>query len=155
MARPSVVVSDAATGAIRTFDTVYAAFKLMAEGHIRHMAATADATINFVPIDHVAAGIVALAGDMTTARSRTYPLVFLQPVPVATFAAAIGSYQQFEALTLVPPDRFDTNALPPLEGRLCARVTGLYSSHFQRNPQFDDARFRALPGLACPPPGMA
>ena len=118
------------------------------------MAATADATIDFVPIDHVAAGIVALAEDMTTARAGTYHLVSAQPVPVATFAAAIGSYPQFSAPILVSPEQFDPDTLPSLERRLYARVAGLYSSYFQRNPQFDDARFRALTGLVCPPTGL-
>ena len=154
IARPSVVVGDSETGAIRTFDTIYAAFKLIAQGRVRHMAATADATIDFVPIDHVAGGIVALAENMAGAHGAKYHLVSGQPVPVATFAAAIGSYPQFSAPTLTPPDAFDLTALPPLERRLYARVAGLYSSYFQRDPRFDDARFRALTGLACPPTGL-
>ena len=154
IARPSVVVGDSATGAIRTFDTIYAAFKLIAGGRVRHMAATADATIDFVPIDHVATGLVALAEGMTEANGGRYHLVSTQPVPVAVFAAAIGAYPQFTAPILVPPDRFDPDALPPLERRLYARVAGLYSSYFQRDPRFDDARFRAVTGLACPPTGF-
>ena len=155
IARPSVVVGDSSNGAIRTFDTIYAAFKLIAQGRVRHMAATADATIDFVPIDHVAAGIVALAENMAAAAGGRFHLVSGQPVPVATFAAAIGAYPQFSAPTLVPPDRFDPDTLPPLERRLYARVAGLYSSYFQRDPRFDDARFRAVTGLACPPTGLA
>jgi len=154
IARPSVVVGNSETGAIRTFDTIYAAFKLIAEGRVRHLAATADATINFVPIDHVAGGIVALAENMAAAHGASYHLVSTQPVPVATFAAAIGSYPQFSAPTLTPPEEFDPTALPPLERRLYARVASLYSSYFQRNPRFDDARFKALTGLACPPTGL-
>lgn len=154
IARPSVVVGDSATGAIRSFDTIYAAFKLIAQGRVRHMAATTDATIDFVPIDHVAAGIVALAERMETAAGGRFHLVSAQPVPVAAFAAAIGSYPQFSAPTLVAPDRFDPDALPPLERRLYARVAGLYSSYFQRDPRFDDRRFRAVTGLACPPTGF-
>jgi nucleoside-diphosphate-sugar epimerase len=153
IARPSVVVGDFASGAIRTFDTIYAAFKLIAEGRVRHMAASAGATIDFVPIDHVAAGIVALAENMTAADGGRYHLVSAQPVPVAMFAGAIGEFPQFMAPLLVSPDAFDLAALPPLERRLYARVAGLYSSYFQRDPQFDDARFRALTGLVCPPTG--
>ena len=153
IARPSVVVGDSTNGAIRTFDTIYAAFKLIAEGRVRHMAATADATIDFVPIDHVASGIVALAENVSAAAGGCYHLVSAQPVPVATFAAAIGSYPQFSAPTLIPPEAFDAATLPPLERRLYARVAGLYSSYFQRDPRFDDAHFRALTGLACPPTG--
>lgn len=155
IARPSVVVGDSATGAIRTFDTIYAAFKLIAHGRVRHMAATADATIDFVPIDHVATGLVALAEGMAAANGGRYHLVSTHPVPVAMFAAAIGAYPQFNAPILVPPDRFDPDALPPLERRLYARVAGLYSSYFQRDPRFDDTRFRAVTGLACPPTGFA
>ncbi|MCA1661290.1 MAG: SDR family oxidoreductase [Novosphingobium sp.] len=153
IARPSVVVGESASGAIRTFDTIYAAFKLVAEGRVRHMAATADATIDFVPIDYVAAGIVSLAENMAAAAGGTFHLVSAQPVPVATFAAAIGSYPQFSAPALVSPAAFDPGALLARERRLHARVTGQYSSYFQRDPRFDDARFRALTGLVCPPTG--
>lgn len=155
IARPSVVVGDSANGTIRTFEAIYAAFKLIAEGRVRHMAASANATIDFVPIDHVAAGIVALAENMAAADGGRYHLVSGQPVPVATFAAAIGAYPQFSAPTLVPPDRFDPATLPPLERRLYARVAGLYSSYFQRDPRFDDSRFRAITGATCPGTGLA
>lgn len=155
IARPSVVVGDYDTGAIRSFDTIYAAFKLIAEGRVRHMAATADATIDFVPIDYVAAGIVALAETMAAAAGGRFHLVSARPVPVTTFAAAIGSYPQFSAPTLTPPELFDLAALPALERRLYARVAGLYSSYFQRAPRFDDARFQSLTGLACPATGIA
>ena len=155
IARPSVVVGEWGSGTIRTFDTIYAAFKLLAEGRVRHMEATAGATIDFVPIDHVAAGIVALAENMARADGGRYHLVSAQPVPVTLFAAAIGAYPQFHAPTLVAPEDFDVATLAPLERRLYARVAGLYSSYFQRDPRFDDARFRALTGLSCPPTGAA
>ena len=151
IARPSIVVGDSLTGAIRSFDTIYAAFKLIAEGHVRHMPARADATLDFVPINHVAAGLVALAERIEAAAGARLHLVSANPVPVADWAAAIGAYPQFTAPTYVAPEAFDPAALPPLERRLFGRVAGLYSSYFQRAPRFEDARFRALTGLACPP----
>ena len=153
IARPSVVVGESASGAIRTFDTIYAAFKLIAQGRVRHMEATAGATIDFVPIDYVAAGIVALAENLSEADGGRFHLVSAQPVPVAMFAGAIGAFPQFSAPVLVPPEEFDVAVLPPLERRLYSRVAGLYSSYFQRDPRFDDTRFRALTGLVCPPTG--
>lgn len=153
--RPSIVVGEHATGAIRQFDAIYAAFKLIAEGRVRHMAASPDATLDFVPIDHVAAGIVAVAERMKQANGGRFHLVSGRPVPVQAFAAAIGAYPQFHAPTLVQPDRFNAAALPPAERRLYGRVAGLYSSYFQRAPLFDDRRFRALAGLACPPTDTA
>lgn len=155
IARPSVVVGALADGAIRTFDTIYAAFKLIAQGRVRQMPARDRATIDFVPIDHVAAGLVALAENVGAAAGGRFHLVSGQPVPVAQFAAAIGAYPQFHAPKLVAPERFDPDALPALERRLYGRVAGLYASYFQRDPRFDDSRFRAVTGLACPPTGFA
>lgn len=153
IARPSVVVGEYASGAIRRFDTTYAAFRLIAEGRVRHMPARAGATLDFVPIDYVAAGIAALAERMEAAAGGTFHLVSAQPLPVERFAAAIGAYQQFSAPELVAPEAFDPAALSPAERRFYTRVAGLYASYFQRDPRFDDRRFRAVTGLACPQTG--
>lgn len=150
IARPSVVVGEYASGTIRSFDTIYAAFKLLALGRVQQMSASPNATIDFVPIDYVAAGLVAIAEDMPKANGGRFHLVSGNPVPVAQFAAAIGAYSQFSEPTLVPPDQFDPDALPAAERRLYARVAGLYSIYFQRDPRFDDSQLRALTGLDCP-----
>lgn len=155
IARPSVVVGDSETGAIRQFDTTYAAFKLIAEGRVRHMEARPEATLDFVPIDHVARALVALAESFEGAAGGTYHLVSAQPLPVASFTGAIGSYPQFHEPTLVPPEDFDPTQLDAMERRLYRRVAGLYASYFQRDPRFDDSTLRARIGLACPPTGEA
>ena len=155
IARPSIVVGDSRIGAIRNFDTIYAAFKLIAEGRIRQMPARADATLDFVPIDHVAGGLIALAEAMPDAAGGRFHLVSGAPVSVTEWVAAIASYPQFAAPALIDPAAFDPTALPALERRLYARVAGVYASYFQRDPRFDDARLRALTGLACPPTGPA
>lgn len=155
IARPSIVLGDSRTGAIRCFDTIYATFKLIAEGHVRHMPARSDATLDFVPINHVAAGLVALAEAMPDAAGGCFHLVSGAPVPVGDWIAAIASYPHLTAPTLIDPAAFDTSALPPLERRLFPRVAGLYASYFQRDPRFDDKRLREVSGLACPPTGVA
>ena len=155
VARPSIVVGEHASGAIRSFDTIYAAFKLIASGRIRHMPARPDATLDFVPIDHVAASLVALAERIDAAAGGRFHLVSGDPVPVADWAAAIGSYPQFTAPVYVEPHAFDPATLSPLERRLFGRVAALYGSYFQRAPRFDDCRFVALAGLDCPPTDTA
>ncbi|WP_282098642.1 SDR family oxidoreductase [Qipengyuania proteolytica] len=155
VARPSIVVGEYATGAIRQFDTTYAAFKLIAEGRVRHMPARAGATLDFVPIDHVAAGIVALAERMDTAAGGTFHLVSGQPLPVEHFTGAIGEFPHFHEPQLVQPEDFDPATLPALERRLFNRIAGLYASYFQRDPHFDDSAFREVTGLACPDTGEA
>ena len=155
IARPSIVVGEHASGRIRQFDTTYAAFKLIAEGRVRHMPAREGATLDFVPLDHVVGGITAIAADMEKAASGTFHLVSGQPLPVERFTGVIGSYEQFHEPELVPPERFDPTMLPALERRLFKRVAGLYASYFQRDPHFDDAAFRAFAGEPCPETGEA
>ncbi len=150
IARPSIVVGAHGDGAIRQFDTIYAAFKLIAEGRVSHLPALPDATLDFVPIDYVAGGIVALAEAMEAAAEGTFHLVAERPVPVAAFTDAIAGYPQFHRPELIAPNRFDLADLPPLERRLYARVAALYANYFQRDPRFDDAAFRALAGYGCP-----
>ncbi len=154
IARPSIVVGEYASGTIRQFDTTYAAFKLIAEGRVRHMPARGDGTLDFVPIDHVAGGISMLAGRIAETAGGTFHLVSGQPLPVGDFARAIGSYPQFHRPELVPPEDFDPTVLPALERRLYRRVAGLYASYFQRHPRFSDGAFRALAGRGCPPTGL-
>lgn len=155
IARPSVVVGEHESGAIRQFDTTYAAFKLIAEGRVRHMAARPGATLDFVPIDHVARGIVAIAEAMDRAAGRTFHLVADRTLPVERFIHTIGAYPQFHEPALVTPERFDPAALPALERRLYKRVAGLYAAYFQRDPRFDDSALRDLTGSVCPPTGEA
>jgi nucleoside-diphosphate-sugar epimerase len=153
IARPSIVVGESETGLIRQFDTTYAAFKLIAEGRVKHMPARTAATLDFVPLDHVAAGIVALAENMRRAQGGAYHLVSGRPIPVTDFTDGIAAFPQFHRPELVEPDVFDPAELPALERRLYKRVAGLYASYFQRNPQFDDRGAQEMTGLICPPTG--
>ncbi len=158
--RPSIVVGASDQGTIRQFDTTYAAFKLIAEGRVRQMPSRAGSTLDFVPIDHVAGGIVTLASTFPSDNfpkgdTPAFHLVSGRPISVSDFAAVIGSYPHFHQPELVPPEDFDPAQLPALERRLFRRVAGLYASYFQRNPHFDDQQFRAQTGLACPPTGEA
>jgi nucleoside-diphosphate-sugar epimerase len=159
IARPSIVVGASGTGTIRQFDTTYAAFKLIAEGRVRQMPSRSGATLDFVPIDHVASGIVAIADGLAKRTPEvlggTFHLVSGQPMPVEQFTAAIGAYPHFHEPELVSPENFDPSHLPALERRLFKRVAGLYANYFQRNPHFDDSAFRSFFGIECPATDMA
>ena len=153
IARPSIVTGAYDDGEIRQFDTTYAVFKMIASGMVRHMPASADATLDFVPIDHVARGIAAIAAEMESSAGRTFHLVSGAPLPVGDFADCIATYPQFAAPELVPPERFDPSELHARERRLYRRAAGLYASYFQRDPRFEDANLRELTGAPCPPTG--
>ena len=155
IARPSIVVGESESGRIRQFDTTYAAFKLIAEGRVKHMPTLQGATLDFVPLDHVAAGIVALAENMRRAAGGAYHLVSAAPIPVPDFVSAIAAFPQFHKPELVSSDTFDPASLPALERRLYKRIAGLYASYFQRDPRFDDRGAQEMTGLVSPTTGEA
>jgi long-chain acyl-CoA synthetase len=61
--RPAMVVGDARTGAIRTFNTVYAALRLYLTGRLRVVPARPGLRANIVPVDWVADATVRLTFD--------------------------------------------------------------------------------------------
>lgn len=151
IARPSIVVGDHSTGATRSFDTFYVVFRLIARGLVRRLPARAEASLDLVPIDHVAAGLVDLAERIEDAQGGRFHLVSGAPVSVRRFRDAIAAWPQFARAELVEPESFDASALSPTERRLHDRVLGLYASYFRHDPRFDDAAARAFTGRACPP----
>ncbi len=151
IARPSVIVGRADDGAIAGFDTIYAAFKLLAEGRIGTIPARPGATLDFVPVDHVVAGLVAMVERFDRAAGKVFHLVAGAPMPVADFFALIAAYPQFAEPALVAPERFEADALPRRERRLHRRVAPLYASYFQRDLRFAQDNARELIGRSAPP----
>lgn len=151
IARPSIVVGDHQRGAIRSFDTIYAAFRLIAEGRISALPAADHATLDFVPICHVVGGLTDIVAHWSRASDGIYHLASGHPVPVRQWVDAIGAFSELSAPRLVPPALFDEASLPPLERRLYRRTASLYASYFERDPRFATANLAALSGRVCPP----
>ncbi|RED16520.1 male sterility protein [Parasphingopyxis lamellibrachiae] len=150
IARPSIVVGRSKDGVIAAFDTIYMAFKLLAEGRIRTIPSTPGATLNFVPLDHAVNGIVTIAERIEEAQGKVFHLVAGSPMPVADFFALVRDYPQFSNPDHVPPERFDPSMLSPLEQRFHRRVAALYTSYFQRNPLFLESNTENLMGCGGP-----
>ena len=58
--RPSMVVGDSQTGAIKTFNTFYFPLRLYLTGKLRIMPVSRSLRINIVPVDYVATSVVKL-----------------------------------------------------------------------------------------------
>jgi long-chain acyl-CoA synthetase len=61
--RPGMVVGDSVTGAIKTFNTVYAPIRLYLSGKLRVIPASSSVRVNLVPVDYVAQAAVRLTLD--------------------------------------------------------------------------------------------
>ena len=154
IARPSIVVGDSRDGTLREFANIYTVFRLIAEGRLRTLPGRADATLDLVPIDHVARGIVALVQGFEAARGRSVHLVAATATPLAALGAAIASVPGLGRPTFVPPATFDAAALPPAERRWHLATAALYTGYLQRAPRFDTANAHLLVPR-CPPTDAA
>lgn len=154
IARPSIVVGDSHAGALREFGNIYSMFRLIAEGRLRTLPATEGATLDLVPIDHVARGIVALAEAFDRAHGRTVHLVAASATPLAALGEAIASVPGLGRPQFVPAANFDLEALAPAERRWHAAAASLYTGYLQRAPRFDTTNADALVP-PCPPTDAA
>jgi len=71
--RPGMVVGDSETGEIKTFNTVYALFKLYLNGKLRVIPTSPSLTLNMIPVDYVAHGITNLTFNQE-AEGKTFHL---------------------------------------------------------------------------------
>ncbi len=143
IARPSIVVGDSATGRVREFGAVYGLFKMVAEGRFGRIPARPDASLDFVPIDHVASGIAELAGRIDAAHGA-YHLVSGAPIPLEVAVTLVAQFGGLHAPRLIDPARFALADLSSRERWIFDNAFGHYSSYVTRNPRFDDRRFRGF-----------
>ena len=155
IARPSIVLGDHADGTIREFPSLCNVFRLMARGKVGVFPAKADATLDLVPVCHVAEGIALLAEHFDAAQGGYYHLVASQPLPAAELAHGVARVEHFPDPQVVAPSDFEPERLRPAERLLLGRMMHTFGPYFSRNPRFDDRGFRAVTGLACPPTDRA
>jgi 2-alkyl-3-oxoalkanoate reductase len=151
IARPSVVLGTHSCGTIRSFDTFYAVFRLLSEGRVSMLPAAEEASIDFVPIDHVIGGIIDIIDHWPRAVAKTFHLTSGQAVAVPDFGAAMAHFEQFSPPQFVAASEFSADALPPRERRLYERAVAQYMGYFARNPRFATDELVALSGRKCPP----
>ncbi|MEP3464465.1 MAG: SDR family oxidoreductase, partial [Parasphingorhabdus sp.] len=151
IARPSIVVGEQKTGQIKSFDTIYTVFRLLAEGRISSIPANIEASLDFVPIDHVIGGLIDIVEHWNDAAGQVFHLSSGNPVPPTMLIDAIGSFDRLSKPDLIPSNKFSVEELPARERRLYKMTASHYASYFARNPEFETKNLSALSGRICPP----
>ncbi len=150
IARPSIVVGEHATGRIKSFDTIYAVFRLIAEGRISAIPADIQASLDFVPIDHVIDGLIDIVNHWDKAAGLIFHLSSGNPATPQMLVDAIGSFDQLSKPDLIASDQFSIEKLPARERRLYKMTASHYASYFARNPQFKTENLTKLSNRSCP-----
>lgn len=144
IARPSIIVGEQASGRIRSFDTIYRAFKFIAEGKIAAVPASAEATLNFVPIDHVVSGIAALLA-LPEQGGQIVHLAAREAVAATRFLGLIGHVPGLRSPGIIAPHQHGQGGASVAE-----RLARPYWGYFRRHPEFATDRLADLTGIAAP-----
>jgi len=144
IARPSIIVGEQASGRIRSFDTIYRAFKFIAEEKIAAVPASPEATLNFVPIDHVVRGIVALLA-LPIEVGQIVHLAAREAVTAARFLGLIGHVPGLRSPRIIAPRQHGKGGESVAE-----RLARPYWGYFQRHPEFASNALADLTGIAAP-----
>jgi long-chain acyl-CoA synthetase len=83
IARPAMVVGDSRTGAIKTFNTVYAPLRLYLTGRLRVLPMRPELRVNIVPVDHVAGAIARMVSDPAAIGSTFHLTAPSESLPTA------------------------------------------------------------------------
>jgi thioester reductase-like protein len=141
--RPTMVVGAERTGVVRDFKNVYIMLKLLAEGRVRTVPGHYDATLDLVPVDHVAEVAAQVATRFDEAVGQTFHAVG-RTLTLREVSDVFAEYPSFYVPRVVPPATFDAATLPATELRYHRTVVTLYESYLRRRIRFDDtatARF--------------
>ncbi len=150
IARPSIIAGRYSDGKIPQMDNFYQLFRLMGSGKLGTIPAHEDAAFNFVPIDHVLAGVAAMAHDMPGFAGEAVHLAAPKPVLARDLINMMSGYPGSDPAQLVAIDCFDAQQLTLSQQRMHRRIGSLYFEYFQRAPRFEAELLRQKAGLTCP-----
>jgi nucleoside-diphosphate-sugar epimerase len=134
--RPAIIVGDSASGIMRKFDTIYAVYRITTAGLVRTIPGDYGATLDIVPIDWVADGVVAALENFHHAEGRTLHLCSDQPLALREINDVCALFPSFNVPRFVPGHVFHSYEMKGLEKRYYDEVISLYESYFRRQAIF-------------------
>jgi thioester reductase-like protein len=164
--RPSIVIGDSRSGRVTHFHGVYAFIRAlwtslerlrrrMPEGGLVHLPLRVlgleNQTLNFVPIDYVVDGMVAIS-QRSDSAGRTYHLANPVPTENRVWLPNICRILRVEGIQLVGEKSFLKMPMTKLEA-LFQKQMAFYYQYLQGEPRFDCSRaLQALKntGIECP-----
>ncbi|OLF15950.1 SDR family oxidoreductase [Actinophytocola xanthii] len=144
--RPSVVVGNQRTGAIREFRNMYIVIKVLTQGRLRAIPGLYDAVIDLVPIDRVADVIARVSDRFDTAAGKTLHVTGASPLTLRDFSDVLAEYPNFHVPRYIPPANWQLDQLTAAEQRYYRSIMVLYEDYFRRRAFFDTTVAREIAG---------
>lgn len=138
--RPSMIVGDSQTGAIKTFNTFYYPLKLYLTGKRRYMPISRSLRINVIPVDYVAEAVTKLTFD-PNATGLTFHLV--APHQSLITVGELLDFLQKWAKTELGIKLPRPICIPMSASSM--KIAIKFQRTFQRNPRVSDALIALAP----------
>ncbi len=133
IARPSIVVGHRASGWTPAFNVIYWPMRAAERGILREIPADPESIVDFVPVDYVAQGLIALI-DAHEARGTYHLVAGARALTAGELVEMHASLIQRPSVRFVAPDA--ASSLP--EG------AAAYVPYFDVRCEFGNARARSL-----------
>jgi thioester reductase-like protein len=140
IARPSIVVGHQASGWTPAFNVIYWPMRAFERGLLTRLPARADSIVDFVPVDYVTDGVLALLEQPQA--GGTYHLV------AGAHALTVGELVQLYAVLVDPRwhGRAPVRLVPQDAAADLPAGAGAYVPYFDVRCRFDDTRAREALG---------
>lgn len=148
IARPAIVVGHSKTGVMRKFDTIYTVYRITAAGLVRTIPGDYGATLDLVPYDWVAQGIVTAATSFEKSKGKTLHLSSDEPLSLREINDICAEFPSFDTPRFVPGHVFDGYKMQGLEAKYYNEVISLYESYFRRQVLFKNVKTKEVFSLS-------
>jgi nucleoside-diphosphate-sugar epimerase len=150
IARPSIILGRLSDGAIARQDDFYHLFRLFGSPFLGPVPADTDAAFAVVPIDHVVAGILAMAQNFDRFEGRIAHLVAAEPFAMAEMLRIVGEYPNTVPARMVSPDAFAPVLLDRRQIMVHRKIGSQFFAYFLRAPQFVANTLEERTGIPAP-----
>lgn len=150
IARPGIVLGRLVDGAIRKIDGFHHLFRLFGSPLLGPVPALPHAGFAIVPIDHVVAGLRAMAEDMAAFDGRAVHLVGAEPFVMAEMLRIVALYGDTHPAEMIAPEAYDPAMLDRRRQMVHRRVGAQYFDYFLRCPRFEARGLEEVAGIAAP-----
>jgi len=150
IARPAIIVGRSSDGAIARIDGFHHLFRLFGSPLLGPVPAADHAAFAIVPIDHVVAGLMAMAMDLPRFAGRQVHLAGAAPFAMADMLDTVAAYPGTHPARMVSADAYAAAALDRGQTLVHRRIGAHYFDYFQRAPDFRSDALVELAGIAPP-----
>lgn len=150
IARPAIIVGRLSDGAIARIDGFHHLFRLFGSPLLGAVPAAPQAAFAIVPICHVTAGLMAMAGDMAAFDGTRVHLAGSAPFAMADMLRIVADYPGTVPARMIDPAAYNPAMLDRRTAMVHRRIGPQFFDYFLRSPCFAGDSLERIAGISAP-----